>query len=514
MSRLLRLCAALLLPALLLTGCWQDTSGNSETLPAASAAASSSEEAPAEQTSLPGSFSLPYYANVTLDPLTCPDGDQQTVAALLYEGLYELDEHLAPQPKLCTGGSWDAAALTWTFALRSGVTFSDGSALTAEDCAAGLRRAMTSSRYGARLAGVKSVAASNGAVVVTLTAANANLPALLDIPIVKAGTESNLVPIGTGPYQFLTDDSGPALTPNTHWWGGSAQPVQRIGLLACQDADAVRYQFTSHSIQLISADLTGSTPVSTTGSFSFQDADTTILQYVGFNTRRTLFADAAVRKALSLGIDRENLVSANLSGHGKAAQFPVSPASALYPSDLESKYAYTSFQEALAAAGLTSGKERSVTLIVNSENSFKVSVAQSIAASLSDSDLNVTVRQLSWTDYVAALHSGSYDLYLGEVKLTADWDLRPLLATGGSLNYGGFSDATLDLLLAEYNASGDQKAAMNAVCAYLKKQAPILPICFKSVSVLTQAGVVDGLNPTAANPFYELEKCSIHLSGS
>ena len=48
----------------------------------------------------------------------------------------------------------------------------------------------------------------------------------------------------------------------------------------------------------------------------------------------------------------------------------------------------------------------------------------------------------------AALAAGKFDLYYGEVKLTADWDLRSLLATGGALNYGGYSDAALDSLLA------------------------------------------------------------------
>ena len=52
---------------------------------------------------------------------------------------------------------------------------------------------------------------------------------------------------------------------------------------------------------------------------------------------------------------------------------------------------------------------------------------------------------------------------------------------------------------------------MRALCAHLKDQAPILPVCFKSSSVLTQAEVVEGLRPTAAEPFYALGQCVIHL---
>lgn len=42
------------------------------------------------------SFALPYLQGVTLDPLTCPDGIQQVLGALLYEGLFALDESFAP----------------------------------------------------------------------------------------------------------------------------------------------------------------------------------------------------------------------------------------------------------------------------------------------------------------------------------------------------------------------------------------------------------------------------------
>ena len=56
-------------------------------------------------------------------------------------------------------------------------------------------------------------------------------------------------------------------------------------------------------------------------------------------------------------------------------------------------------------------------------------------------------------------------------------------------------------------------AAMRALCVRLKDQAPILPVCFKSTSVLTKAGVVEGLAPTATEPFYALGQCAVHLEG-
>lgn len=52
-----------------------------------------------------------------------------------------------------------------------------------------------------------------------------------------------------------------------------------------------------------------------------------------------------------------------------------------------------------------------------------------------------------------------FDLYYGEVRLTADWNLAPLLATGGRLNYGGWSDARCDQLLEAPARTGTRSCA-------------------------------------------------------
>ena len=160
---------------------------------------------------------------------------------------------------------------------------------------------------------------------------------------------------------------------------------------------------------------------------------------------------------MTLGVDRASCVSAYLLGHGLAAQFPVSPASGLYPKGLETAYSQDGYASALEAAGLNTGKTRSLTLLVNQESSFRVSTAQTIAAGLSRCDLQVTVRSLPYDEYVQALEQGDFDLCLCQVKLTADWDLRPLLQSYAAMNYGGFTDPETDALLAESLSSGERK---------------------------------------------------------
>lgn len=184
--------------------------------------------------------------------------------------------------------------------------------------------------------------------------------------------------------------------------------------------------------------------------------------------------------------------------------------SPLYPSELDTAFSATAFADALAACETRS--TRTLRLVVNSENAFKVSVAQQIAATFTTSGIPMEAVSLPWVEYTAALAAGRFDLYYGEVRLLADWDVSSLLATSGSLNYGGWSDAQCNQLLEACRSSAGRETALNALYRYLREQTPILPVCFKTVSALYESDVLEGLTPTAAEPFYDLNSCVIHLS--
>ena len=346
----------------------------------------------------------------------------------------------------------------------------------------------------------------------------------LDIPIVKAGTESAAVPTGTGPYVFTKTGSGAYLETSPSWWRQETLPLQRIELQHCKDRDTMLYAFSSREIQLLPLDLTGTGASGVSGSGDYTDAPTTVMQFLGFNTRRAPFNDEALRQAVSCAIDRQGLVDSCLLGHGSAAQFPVSPASDRYPTTLERTYSTLALQQLTAvedtspedtaaeSAGKYAGTE--VTLLVNEENSFKAAAAQEIAVSLTRAGLSVTVEAVPWETYLQRLQDGSFDLYYGECRLTADWDVLSLVGTEGSLNYGGFSDEKTDALLAACRTADESRrsAALTSLWEELLAKAPITPLCFKSDSVVTTTGLVEGLTATETDPFFSLEQWVVHLN--
>ncbi len=471
------------------------------------------EQEPPQEESAPAdisAFALPYLVGQSFDPITCPDGVQLTAGTLLYEGLFALDAQLTPQPCLCTSYTVSADGLVYTFTLRDGVTFSDGSLLTAADALASLRRAAASERYGVRFAQIAATRSSGNTLLVTLRRPDSALPALLDIPIVKSGTEGSLVPAGTGPYFFATDSDGPCLLRNENYWRSERPPLARIALVGAKSTDAVSYLFSSYDVHLLTADLTGALPSVSLSGVDVTDAPGAGLLYLGFNTARPLTGNAALRRAMGLAIDRTVVAGAFLAGHATAAQFPISPHCALYPAALEAAYSSSDYADALAALFPDAAQPQELTLLVNEENAFKRSAAEYLCRQLSSQAFTLTVRPLPWAEYLSALQNADFDLYLGEVRLLPDWDCTPLIGTNGALNYGAYTDETTDALLAAF-LSNETPETARALCARLAQESPILPLAFKSVSVLTPADLINGLSPTASNPFYDFSRWTLRL---
>ena len=104
-------------------------------------------------------------------------------------------------------------------------------------------------------------------------------------------------------------------------------------------------------------------------------------------------------------------------------------------------------------------------------------------------------------------------MYCAERGLTAGWDLTPLLAAGGALNYGGAASDGMTAALTRWLTctKDEQTGEMDSLCQVFREQSPILPVCFKRTSVLMTQGAVETITPTAANPFYGLKDWKINF---
>ena len=154
---------------------------------------------------------------------------------------------------------------------------------------------------------------------------------------------------------------------------------------------------------------------------------------------------------------------------------------------------------------------RPITLVVNIENTAKSAAANHVAQQLESAGLVVTVERLPWAEYLETVAAGDFDLYMGEVYLTPDFDLTPLIGLGGGLNFGGWTSSVAGGLLSAFrSAQADSRAAAaSALCRHLCQQVPIAPICFRSGTMLAQYGRVENAAPVYGNLFAGLENWEI-----
>ena len=404
--------------------------------------------------------------------------------------------------------------------IKQGVTFSDGSALQASDVVALLRLAKEeASYYAPRLANIASVRADGGdTVVVTLNRMNGNLPRLLDVPIIKKGSEEDKVALGTGGYVLQADEQngGYILTAREGWHLGKNRPYARIELTKVGTVDELIFGFESHDIDLVTVDSTSADPIQFRGEYESREYPTTVMQYLGFNMRRDLFSNALVRQAVTCAIDRENAVEQDYARLADATLLPIHPASPAYDGEIAKNFSF-SLENAkgfFTAAGYTdqngdgkmdNGRRGALgfEILVNSENKSRCAVARRISQDLAKIGVTVTIREAKWEEYMRALEQGEFDAYLGEVNLTADFELDRLVRSGGALNYGRYASSDTDALLDAYHTATLRKSDETAnFYQNFVLQAPIAPILFKKNTAITHRGFFETITPTHRNPYY------------
>ncbi len=504
----LRFLLCLALAVTLLTACGPKGDGSaSSSGSGGSSVSSSGSGSDSEPAPTPASLTLAAYPSDSFHPVLGTNRSNLTLAPLLYEPLFQLDETFQPVPVLCSQAD-SADGLTWDLTLREGVTFSDGSPLTGAVVADALNTARQSARYAQRLRDVSSVSGQGNVITVTLVRANGNLPALLDIPI-SSGTGDR--PVGTGPYVLSETDGALALAARSGWWQGKALPVQTIQLTAA-----------SRSEDLVSSFSAGDVEPGGRGPDGHQRPGLLRqLSDLGLCHHRFSLSGALTPKAACAAPRRSARPSPGpstaLRGAGglcpprrgrRPARPPRQSPCTMPPRPRPGAMTRSRPPPIWRPCGLAG---RTVTLVANSENTAKAAAAQRIAAQLEAVGLSVRLSLLSYDNYVSALSAGNFDLYLGQVTLTGDFDLAPLLSSSGSLNYGRWQDALGDALLsALQGAQGDARTQAAAdLFAYLNQQAPIVPVCFKNGSVLTQWSRLSGLSPVRGNVFYQLENWNL-----
>ena len=477
-----------------------------------------------------GKFTLSYTPDDTMNPYTTTSALNRVVGQLAYETLTVVDSGFTAHPGLLTAWSSDDG-IHWTFKVNTSRQFHDGHKMTAADAAYSIQCAMDSEIYGARLRHVESAepGEEEGTLSVTMDAANTQLPVLLNIPAVENNSLGSNYPSGTGPYRFAGD--GKSLSVFEDHPDAKKMPVDVIELEEFKNMEDIVNAFSDGKLDLVCNDPTGSIDLGFGTVSEARQYSTTNLQYLGFNTNSAFFLSAERRAAFTRLIDRAYAVTV-LNDSAVATPLPFHPVSPYYDEQLAASLTYDPEQgrkaldkahivdydgdgdrEYLITEDESSAQDIDLTLVVTSESTQKTAIANKIAGDLGQLGVKVTVKAVVWQEFLAVLDSGNYDMYYGEVSLGADFDLAPLLAPGGLVNFGGISTSTYaDANSAYLAAANDTRAAAaKELLRTVAENAPIIPVCFEKHEVCAHRGVVGGFSPTQYNVFNNLTEWVIQI---
>ena len=464
--------------------------------------------------SKPITFALSYSKDDPLNPFTASSRVNLDLVPLLYEGLTATDAGLVPQMALAASVALDDP-LHPAATLRD-IRFSDGSAVTAADVAASFSKAKACAHYAPLLQNVQSARADGDRkVVFTLSNKDPHVLSCLTFPVVKASTAGDKVPVGAGAYAFR-DGEVPSLTLNAGRQANGA--LTTIVLRDITDADAMLHGLESGSISYYFNDLSsGEIPRTSTASV---DVPLSQLVFIGINASRAPLKNAAVRAALSAATDRTALAE---NAYVRRAQAAVSPFPSAWSPAAELKGFQTGENIAgavaeLEKAGYNTGSGNSAAntqkltleLLVAKGNSFRDAAAQLLKEQWAKAGVTLTVTSLSFSEYEKRLSNKNFDLYLGEIRLSADMSLRPLLTKGGKASYGVQTDGSSSAAYAAY-LNGD-KTMQEFVDAFVQ-DVPLIPLCWRK-GIAAYHRSLSGVTPTALNIYYGIGNWTLSQPGA
>ena len=365
-----------------------------------------------------------------LDPAFVDDGESSKVIVNIYEGLLAYEKE-STEVKPALAESWEKAAdgLSYTFKLRKGVKFHDGSDFNAAAVKTNIDRQLPPLRkedmpYASFVfADVKDVEVVDDLTVkINLTKQNtaflANLAMSLAAPMVSPKAldansgNLNKTPVGTGPYKFVSWSPAEdiVLVRNDEYWGEKAK-TENVVFKFIPDNSARIVALKNGEVDIIDGiDSTGVDQIKADGNVLYNVPGMNI-NYMAYNVTRKPFDNPAVRVALSKAINVPELVKALYGDYAEAANTVLPTFIPGYGKDVKQvAYDAQAAQAELKALGFNQPIKMIVYNNPRPYNARNKALAETIQSYLSKVGVNVTIEDYDWTTYKDKVVAGDYDL--------------------------------------------------------------------------------------------------------
>lgn len=405
-------------------------------------------------------FTVQYGSNPeTLDPALNSAIDASNTIITIFEPLLLINEN-----NEVIGGqaeSWEASedGLTWTFTMRDGLKWSDGTDLTAKDFEYSFKRMAnpdTAAPYAETCLGMidgfdAAQAGDPDALNVKASDDGKTLTIVLSYPcsyfdkmaafaamspVQQATVEANGDSwctsadtfVSNGPYMITdwTPSERIVLSKNPNYvggWDSSKIVSDTITLLLLEDSSASFAAYNSGEAVLIKDVPTDEIPSLTKAEDGGDFYVDTILgtYYVSLNLQRDAFKDAKVRKALSLAIDRDYVANTIMQGTYTTADSIVGPGivdeSGYFHDNGNAPYISADYEANLAEAkklleeaGYPNGEGYPTIEYSTNDAGYHVPLAEYLQQAWGDLGITLTINKMEWSSFTPARRAGEYDV--------------------------------------------------------------------------------------------------------
>ncbi len=465
----------------------------------------------------------------TIDPALNSAVDGGNMLLHAYECLLTVGEDGTLQPGQAESYDVSEDGLTWTFHLRDGLKWSDGSDLTANDFVYSWKRVCdpeVAAPYAETVLGmVKGYdeaidgnldalgvsAPDDSTLVVELAnpcsyfgslAAFATLSPVQEATIEANGEAWATAPetyVSNGPFYMTEWVPGSHITfsKNPYYWNADAIKLDRLKFVLMEDSNAAYSAYQTGEVLMIKDVPTEEIP-SLTGTDDFYVDPIIGTYYISLNIQKAPFDDVNVRKALSLAIDREYVASTLMQGTYTAAGNFMGPGwmdtdGTEFMSNANGGKPYidtTNFEanleeakQLLADAGYPDGEGFPTISYTTNDAGYHKVVAEYLQQAWAELGIDLQVNIVEWSSFTPMRRSGDFEVarngWVGDYSDPSN--MLELFCTTNGNNDGKFSNADFDAAIETSRSTLDaaeRSTALHTAEDILMDQAGCIPLAY------------------------------------
>ncbi|MGN0130877.1 MAG: ABC transporter substrate-binding protein [Lachnospiraceae bacterium] len=347
----------------------------------------------------------------SLDPHKAVAAGTKEILFNIYEGLVKPDSEGNLVPAVASEVLPGQDGKTYTFTLRDGVKFHDGSIVTVEDVKYSIERCADTGNGDALVPAFSNIESvetpDDSTIVVTLKEADTEFLAYMTAAIIPASnedTEGN--PIGTGPYKYVswTPQEEVVLVKNEDYWGTPAN-IENVTIRIISDGDAIVTNLNGGSVDFF-ARLSSAQAAQLSDDFEVYEGTMNLVQALYLNNAVEPFDDPRVRQALCYAIDPQEIMDLTADGKGTELGSSMFPAfTKYYMEELNDTYNQDmeKAKELLAEAGYPDGF--SFTISVPSNYQPHIDTAQVLVEEFKAIGVDAQINLIEWDSWLSDVYA-------------------------------------------------------------------------------------------------------------